>query len=77
MKKKLTFSKKSDSQEYCVLGYKNAFLGDIAYCKIFKKFSFFPDQMCFEKEISITSDCHREIADKLDEVNDVKGGISE
>ena len=68
--KKLKFKKKTDYMEWNVLGYKDAFLGDIAWCKMFKKFSFFPDQMCFEKEISITAECHREIADKLDKLND-------
>lgn len=70
MAKKLKFKKKPTCQEWTVWGYKNSFLGDIAYCDMFEKLSFFPDQMCFEKEISITAECHREIANKLDELND-------
>ena len=67
--KKLKFKKKSSCEEWNVLGYKNSYLGDIAVCDMFKKYSFFPDTDSLRKDISITSDCHREIADFLDEIN--------
>lgn len=68
-KKKLTFKKKSDSNEYMVW-CGTTYLGDIAiYKKISDLFLYFPDDFQMIGDMWFWSDCLRQIADKLDELN--------
>ena len=65
----LIFKKKESSMEWAVTNKKNALLGDIAFEPKLNKFVFYPDQMCFDKEIWFAEDCLRQMADKLKEIN--------
>lgn len=55
--------------EWVVLNKRDDMLGYIAWQSRWKKYAYYPDEMCFEKEIYLCQMCLKEIVKFLEEVN--------
>lgn len=75
MPRYLIFEKKKTNglhEEWAVTNKKGDAIGDLAFHDKWRKYAFYPDQMCFEHEIYLCQMCLREIADFLEKINFVK-----